>query len=294
MLMKTAGRLTALLLVLTVSYYGHPTPVSTEDSPSTPALNKKLGHFDLTDATIIDGLSKLSDEPIAGLHLGIEEIIQDKSFEPPDRSIRFSLRLDDLTVGDILDMLCKSDRRYVWSVDGSSVNVHPRETIGNSSYLPNRELESISLKNINGPADALTPLMKLVPGEQLGYAGIGMGINNDYPEPWNTVFNKLTVRQLMNRLSEHNGPRGGWIWSGSRGQRFFAFFERGFRRDDRELTSYLSAPPLEPPAALMLLSYRFSRSGGTGRRSRLKICRGSLPVWVRLPPPGPSLSPCAL
>ena len=32
-----------------------------------------------------------------------------------------------------------------------------------------------------------------------------------------------------------------------------------------------------------------SRSGGTGRRSRLKICRGSLPVWVRLPPPG--LSP---
>src|SRR6516162_10652622 len=33
-----------------------------------------------------------------------------------------------------------------------------------------------------------------------------------------------------------------------------------------------------------------SRSGGTGRRSRLKICRGSLPVWVRLPPPGLSLS----
>ena len=38
----------------------------------------------------------------------------------------------------------------------------------------------------------------------------------------------------------------------------------------------------------MLLSIQFSRSGGTGRRSRLKICRGSLPVWVRLPPPGPS------
>ena len=34
---------------------------------------------------------------------------------------------------------------------------------------------------------------------------------------------------------------------------------------------------------------KLSRSGGTGRRSRLKICRGSLPVWVRLPPPGLSL-----
>src|SRR5689334_16793895 len=49
------------------------------------------------------------------------------------------------------------------------------------------------------------------------------------------------------------------------------------------------APLLYPPSSLMLLFYRFSRSGGTGRRSRLKICRGSLPVWVRLPPPGPSL-----
>ena len=70
--------------------------------------------------------------------------------------------------------------------------------------------------------------MKLLPGEQLGYAGIG--VNNDYPEPWSAVFDHLTVRQLMNRLSEHNGPRGGWIWSGYTGQRFFAYFERGFKQ----------------------------------------------------------------
>jgi hypothetical protein len=121
----------------------------------------------------------------------------------------------------------KSDRRYTWSVDGSSANIYPRETVGNSSYLLNRELDSIALKNVNGPSDALATLSKLVPDEQLGIAGIGMGVNNDYPEPWNAVFNYLTVRQLMNRLSEHSGPRGGWIWSGSKGQRFFAFFERG-------------------------------------------------------------------
>jgi hypothetical protein len=49
-----------------------------------------------------------------------------------------------------MDTLCKSDRRYTWSVDGSSVNVYPRETVGNSSYLLNRELHSIALKNIKG------------------------------------------------------------------------------------------------------------------------------------------------
>src|SRR5262249_24058168 len=40
------------------------------------------------------------------------------------------------------------------------------------------------------------------------------------------------------------------------------------------------------------IASRPSRSGGTGRRSRLKICRGSVPVWVRLPPPGPQNPQC--
>jgi hypothetical protein len=219
-----------MLVVLIVCNYGQATSVGTEDLPSAPALSSRVAHFDLTDATLIDGLSKLSNEPIAGLHLGIEEIIQDKFPELTDRSVRFSLSLHDVTVRDIIDTLCKSDRRFTWSVDGPSVNVYPRETVGNSSYLLNRELDSIALKNIKGPSDALTTLMKLLPGEQLGYRGIGIGIDNDYPEPWNAVFKNLTVRQLMNRLSEHNGLRGGWIWSGSRGQRFFAYFERGFNQ----------------------------------------------------------------
>jgi hypothetical protein len=66
----------------------------------------------------------------------------------------------------------------MWSVDGSTVNVYPREIVGKSSYLLNREIGTIALKNINGPTVALTSLMKLLPHEQLGYAGIG--VNNDY------------------------------------------------------------------------------------------------------------------
>lgn len=228
MLMKTANILAVLLLVLTADNYGQTTSLRSDEFPSTPALSNKVTQFDLTDATLIDALSKLSFEPIAGLHLGIEEIIRDKSSEPTDRSVRFSLSLHDVTVRDLIDTLCKSDPRYIWSTDGSSINIYPRETVGNSSYLLNRELDSIALKNINGPSDALTLLMKLLPGEQLGYAGIG--VNNPYAEPWSAVFNHLTLRQLMNRLSEHSGPRGGWIWSGSNGQRFFAHFERGFKK----------------------------------------------------------------
>jgi hypothetical protein len=91
MLMKTASRLAVLLLVLLAYNHGQVTPVRTEDSPNTPAMSNRVPRFDLTDATIIDVLSKLSYEPITGLHLGIEEIIQDRASEPTDRSVRFCL-----------------------------------------------------------------------------------------------------------------------------------------------------------------------------------------------------------
>jgi hypothetical protein len=227
MLLNTVNRLATLMVILFVYNYGRAASFGVDD-PGASALNSRVAQFELTDATIIDGLSKLSDESITGLHVGIEEIIQDKASEHTDRSVRFSVSLHNVSVRDIVDTLCKSDRRYTWSIDGGTVNIYPRETVGNSSYLLNRELDLITLRNINEPSDALTSLMKLLPGEQLGCAQVGL--YNRYPKPWSTAFSNLTVRQLMNRLSEHDGPRGGWIWSGSQGQRFFAYFERGFKR----------------------------------------------------------------
>ena len=144
-------------------------------------------------------------EPIAGLHLGIEEVLRERFSEVPDRSIRFSLTLENTTVRDIVETLCQFDSRYTWSTDGPSIDVFPRETIGNSSNLLNHGLEEIRLDKIADPHEALTPLAKLLPGEQLGYAGIGGG--SSHPEPWSTSFKQLTVRQLMNRISEHIGPR---------------------------------------------------------------------------------------
>ena len=167
-------------------------------------------------------------EPIAGLHLGIEEVLRERFSEVPDRSIRFSLTLENTTVRDIVETLCQFDSRYTWSTDGPSIDVFPRETIGNSSNLLNHGLEEIRLDKIADPHEALTPLAKLLPGEQLGYAGIGGG--SSHPEPWSTSFKQLTVRQLMNRISEHIGPRGSWIWSGSKDDRFFFCFQYGFQR----------------------------------------------------------------
>jgi hypothetical protein len=114
MLPNAINRLATLLVVLFVCNYGRAASVVVDD-PGATVLNSRVAQFELTDATMIDGLSKLSDEPIAGLHLGIEEIIQDKVSEHTDRSVRFSVSLHNVSVRDIIDTLCKSDSRYMWS-----------------------------------------------------------------------------------------------------------------------------------------------------------------------------------
>ena len=48
------------------------------ESDINSVLDQKVAVFDLTDATVIDGLSQLSAEPISGLHL------ESKRFFEPD------------------------------------------------------------------------------------------------------------------------------------------------------------------------------------------------------------------
>ena len=227
-LMKMTIRLVLMFLILGHCGYGQTTQTGNENQRSASSPNYRVAHFEVTDSTLIEALSKLSLEPIAGLHLGIEEILRERFSDGLDRSIRFSLTLENTTVTDIVETLCQFDSRYTWSTDGASINVFPRETIGNSSYLLNRDLEEIMLDKIADPSEVLTPLAKLLPGEQLGYAGIGGG--SSYPEPWSKSFKQLTVRQLMNRISEHIGQQGGWIWSGSKDDRFFFCFQYGFQQ----------------------------------------------------------------
>ena len=233
--MTTISRLLALLLIvsaiLCTNGYGQATQSGNDNALKEPVLDYNVAHFDLTDSTLIEGLSKLSSVPIAGLHLGIEEILQEKSSDSRDQRVQFSLHLENRTVRDIIDTLCQFDNRYIWSTDGQSINVYPRQIIDSRPYFLNRELEQITLKDMRGPEQALTPLARLLPGEQVGYAGIGG--DHSYPAPWSAVFNHLTVRQLMNRISEHTGPRGGWILSGSSDQRFFFFFKSAFHHEDR-------------------------------------------------------------
>jgi hypothetical protein len=196
-------------------------------SLAAPPLNQRVEHFDLNDAILRDGVAELSSNPIEGLPLGIEEILRENiNDNPRTQNPHFSLHLENKTVREILDALCDSDARYMWTTDGLSISIYPRATVGNATYLLNQELERINLINVPDPDEALTPLAKLLPDEQVGYTGFG---DVQYAKPWTATFEHLTVRQLINRLAEHLGPRSAWIWQGSKRERMFAFQRGGFR-----------------------------------------------------------------
>ena len=59
------------------------------------------------------------------------------------------------------------------------------------------------------------------PREQMGYTHLGGNVF--FSEPWSTTFNNLTVRQIINRVTAHLGAHGGWIFYGTRDQRWFTF-----------------------------------------------------------------------
>jgi hypothetical protein len=115
-------------------------------------------------------------------------------------------------------------------VDGETISVFPRNSLRDTTFFLNRKIAQLELRNVPDPEEALTPLAKLLPDEQLGYAGLGG--DSSYAQPWTMTFEDLTVRQFINRISEHVGSRGGWILHGSKGHRFFFFYKFGFHSHD--------------------------------------------------------------
>jgi hypothetical protein len=133
-----------------------------------------------------------------------------------------------VTVRQIIDSLCNYDSRYIWSWDTGTINIYPKSTIGDNTYLLNRSLERIVVNGIPDPGEGLTFLDKQLPPprEQLGYAGTGGDAS--YGAPWTTEFDHLTVRQFINRLTEHVGSRTSWVFYGSKRERLFTFLKGGF------------------------------------------------------------------
>jgi len=191
-------------------------------------LDTEVKEFQVTDSSFTQAVSALSRLPIKDLHLGFEEVLRDKTSDPPKPGTHFTISPDKSTLREILDLLCEFDSRYTWARDGETINIYPKEVAEDSSYLLNRWLQQITVTELPDPGEGLTFLDRQLPPprEQLAYAGAGG--NFSYASPWTQSFSQLTVRQFINRLSEHMGSHTSWVFYGSKEERRFTFLKGGF------------------------------------------------------------------
>lgn len=191
-------------------------------------LSKRVAHFTMVQGTVYDGLKQLSNGA-APFAFGFEETLKEKFSDPDIQAQRFGIKLENKTTREILDALCASDPRYMWSFDSPAINVYPRATISDETYFMNRVLPRLNLVGVTDIDQGLLSIVHQLPSPTEQVAHVQMGGESSYPsEPWNQSFTALTVRQAVNRLVAHMGQRACWTFHGSRDFRAFTFFKAGF------------------------------------------------------------------
>ena len=203
-----------------------PMKVTTVDA----VLNSEISTFNLNNEPIEVGLKRLASTS-ATFAMGFEHELKSKQTAPPLQDPRLTLHLTATTVRDALDAMCHGDGRYTWSTDDGFINVYPIKTLNDASYLMNRRLKKLDLKELTDIQQGLLAIVHQLPPpkEQVAIAQIGIGVDDAYPpEPWTTSYENLTVRQAINRLVRHMGERSSWAFTGSTDFRAFAFDKRGF------------------------------------------------------------------
>ncbi len=191
-------------------------------------LSARVRLFELRDQTLHDGIAELSVQGLP-LAIGFEEILRARYSGPPTPRVSFSLTLRDSTVRRILDALCANDPRYSWSTDGRTVNIYPVATVGDPRYLMNRRIAVLRLRSLTRVQLGLLGISRALPSGQGQVAEMGIGGDDTFPgNPWTVTLRNRTVRQIVNRLAEHMGPRSAWILYGSEDFRAFFFNRYGF------------------------------------------------------------------
>jgi len=194
-------------------------------------LSKEIPDFSMIQGTLFDGLKGLSSGPIP-FALGFEEVLREKFADPAPPNPHFNLELRNRTVREILNALCLADPRYTWSVQGATINVYPRATVDDTSYLLNRRLIKFELNGITDIDQGLLAIVRQLPPPEEQVAHVQMGGDSSYPpDPWKVSFQNLAVRQAINHLVAHMGPNACWIFHGSRDFRTFTFLRSGFHKE---------------------------------------------------------------
>lgn len=229
-MIRAKGGIKRIVLASTVLLTMFAAGVGRAQQPASPTVPKdaflgaRVPEFRLHNQTLLDALWQLARGP-APFGFGFEHVLQRTLKGPPVPKRLLTLHLEHATVRQILDALCRADPRFTWSTDGATVDVYPRDVVGDPSYLLNRRIPIFALRDARRVEDGLFAIPRQLPPptEQVAVSQVG-GSDPYPPTPWNLTLKDVTVRQVVNRLAAHGGVCAVWIFGGAEDFRAFGFF----------------------------------------------------------------------
>ena len=223
--MKTYSGMCPLFCVTLILTLGALAARAQTQDPEEELLDERVPKFELRDGTLFGGIARLSAES-THLSFAFEYILKAHFHDAPIPEASFSVHLENKTVREVLNTLCGADDRYVWTRDGTTVNVYPKETVGDRPYLMNRRLPRLELKGVAAAEDAMFAAVAQLPPpfEQIAFAQAGG--DTSFATPLKATFENLTLRQALNLIARNIAPRAGWVLSGSREFRTVGFHNR--------------------------------------------------------------------
>ncbi len=193
-----------------------------QNANANDPLLAKVRVLELENQTVFDGIAKLS--AVAETGFAVERELTSKQKPQLAPVIRFTARIENVSIRQALDWLFQLDPRYTWKAEERFVNVFPRYVERDPEYPLNRTIRFFEVRNANSAGGAaMAAADHAEPPQQLAVLQLG---DTHFSKPVSFTFEGVTLRQALNQIARQLGPTYGWQFSGTIEFRFMAFHDR--------------------------------------------------------------------
>jgi hypothetical protein len=198
--------------------------------PGTPQtlqdpIKQAAPPLELNNETILDGLGKLN-QSTTGVGYAVEMPLGQTISAKAPALRRFQVVLAPNTLANVLDQLCQLDPTFSWQRVGSEINVFPRALENDKSYLFNRKLELLEIKDAPDAQAAVFQAVAQLPPPREQIAMMQTGASVNFSRTWNASFKDITIREAFDKIAQQIGSNYGWQFTGAADFRIVIFYAR--------------------------------------------------------------------
>lgn len=216
------SRVLAALLFLCSNAYATNSqlPITKTEDP----FQQVVPSINLNNQTLIDGLAQLNATTSAAFSV---EFPLGRSINAPAPPLRtLNLTIGSGTLTHMLDELCNVDKTFSWRRIDGTVNVFPRDSAQDKSYLFNQTLATVKYAGAPDAQKAVFQTVAQLTGPKQQIAILQSGISIAFARPWTASFKNITVREAIDRIAQQLGPTYGWQFGGGNDFRVITFHQR--------------------------------------------------------------------